>query len=42
MIVRERPPFSDDANGIRIRIRPQRVDLPVFNLETGEVTDRRI
>jgi hypothetical protein len=39
LIVREHPPFSDQA-GIRIRTRPQRVNLPIFDLETGEVLDR--
>jgi hypothetical protein len=40
LIVREHPPFSDEATGIRIRTSPRRVNLPIFNLETGEVVDR--
>ncbi len=40
LIVREHPPFSDEETGIRIRTGPRRVNLPVFNLESGKIMDR--
>jgi hypothetical protein len=39
LIVREHPPFSDEETGIRIRTGPQRVNLPLFSLESGDIAD---
>jgi len=40
LIVKEHPPFSDQSAGIIEHTHPQRINLPIFNLETGEAVDR--
>ena len=42
LIVREHPPFSDQSTGIIERVYRPRVNLPIFDMQTGEVMDRYI
>jgi hypothetical protein len=42
LIVREHPPFSNESTGIIERAHRPLVNLPIFDMQTGEVTDRYI
>ena len=42
LIVRAHPPFSDESTGIIERVHRPLVNLPIFDMQTGEVTDRYI
>jgi hypothetical protein len=42
LIVREHSPFSDESTGTTERAHRPLVNLPIFDMQTGEITDRYI
>jgi hypothetical protein len=40
LIVKEHPPSANPSTGIIELTHPTRINLPIFSMETGKVTDR--